>query len=127
VRVEVEEGRVEVWGGGDRALLLSAGEAARVDSDSGALHRDVVEPGRIASWRSGGLTMVDESLSAILAELGLRFGVGIELSDPAAGAARLNVYYPGLETLESLESVLADLATQQDLRYRRTNDGWELF
>ena len=95
-----------------------------MQSGSGTLERDAVEPGRIASWRNGGLTMVDESLSTILAELGLRFGVRIELSNPSAGAARLNVYYPALD---SLESVLADLATQQDLRYRRTNDGWELF
>lgn len=124
VRVEVEEGRVEVWGSGERALLLGAGEAARVLSGSGSLEREEVEPGRIASWRDGGLTMVDETLSGILQELGLRYGVGVVLQDESAGAARLNVYYPALE---SLESVLSDLATQQNLRYRRTSEGWELF
>lgn len=124
VRVEVEEGRVEVWGGGDRALLLGAGQAARVSTGSGVLEREEIQPDRIASWRDGGLTMVDASLAGVLRELGLRFGVEITLSDVNAGDARLNVYYPALE---SLESVLADLATQQNLRYRRTSEGWELF
>ena len=124
VRVEVEEGRVEVWGGGDRSVILGAGQAARVVPGTGSLDREQVVPGRVAAWRSGGLTAVDEPLASILRELELRFGVGIVLVDPAVGSARLSVYYPALE---SLESVLSDLATQQDLRYRRNNDGWELF
>lgn len=124
VRVEVEEGRVEVWGGGDRSVILGAGQAARLDPGTGSLDREEMVPGRVAAWRSGGLTAVDEPLVSILRELELRFGVGIVLVDPAVGSARLSVYYP---ELESLESVLSDLATQQELRYRRTNDGWELF
>jgi transmembrane sensor len=124
-RVEVEEGRVEVWDA-DRtsSLILSAGEAARFRPGSGRLAREAVEPTRIASWRSGGLTVVDEPLSAILLELSLRYGVRVVLTDPEAGRPRLSVYYP---ELDSLESVLSDLATQQNLQYRRTNDGWELF
>lgn len=124
-RVEVEEGRVEVRGSeGTRTVILTAGEAARVDPGAREVAREVVLPERIAAWRTGGLTVVDEPLSAILTELALRFGVEISLSDPAAGTTRLNVYYPALE---SLESVLSDLAIPQGLQYRRTNDGWELF
>ena len=40
------------------------------------------------------------------------------------GQTRLSVFYP---TLDTLESVLADLSTQQSLRYRRTAQGWEFF
>ena len=79
---------------------------------------------RVGSWRSGGLTVVDEPLSAILRELSLRFDVRITLVDPGPGGNRLSVFYP---EVDSLETVLADLATQQNLRYRRTSDGWELF
>ena len=126
VRVEVEEGRVEVREARDgrSAVILGAGEALRVTSEGVALAPETVSPDRIAAWRSGGITAVDASLNAILQDLELRFGVRIELLDPQVGTRRLDVYYP---SVESLESVLADLATQQDLRYRRTNDGWELF
>lgn len=125
VRVEVEEGRVEVWEAeGSRSLILTTGQAARVAPGTGGLLREEVLVERVGLWRSGGLTVVDEPLSVVLRELSLRFGVRILLSDATAGAARLSVYYPAVV---SVESVLADLATQQDLRYRRTNDGWELF
>ncbi|HSG48482.1 MAG TPA: FecR domain-containing protein [Longimicrobiales bacterium] len=125
VRVEVEEGRVEVWETqGSRSLILTAGQAARVAPGAGGLARETVPLDRVGLWRSGGLTVVDEPLSAILRELSLRFGVRIFLSDTAAGTELLSVYYPAVS---SVETVLADLATQQDLRYRRVNDGWELF
>lgn len=125
VRVEVEEGRVEVWGpGGDRAVILGAGEAARVSPGAQGPVRESVSLERVGLWRSGGLTVVDEPLATILSELSLRFGVRITLLDPDAGTALLSVYYPAVE---SVETVLADLATQQELRFRRTNDGWELF
>lgn len=125
VRVEVEEGRVEVWSTRtDSGVILAAGEAVRVPRFSGAFQREVVLPERIATWRDGGLTVVDEPLSTVLRELSVRFGVRISLTDPQAGTALLNVYYP---VVPSLESVLADLATQQELRYRRIIDGWELY
>ena len=126
-RVEVEEGRVEVWPvNGNSSLILSGGELAVVRSGDGggAITRAELEPARIASWRTGGLTLVDEPLSMVLAELSLRYGVRITLTDPARGTPRLSVYYP---ELGPLESVLSDLAIQQDLQYRRTSDGWELF
>lgn len=124
-RVDVEEGRVEV---ADplRAytVILRAGEAARLDPASGGLSRDRIDQRRIAAWRSGGMVMVDEPLANVLDELGVRFDTEIRLLDPGAAHARLSVYY---SRVGSLESVLSDLATQQDLRYRRTSDGWELF
>lgn len=124
-RVEVEEGRVEVSDPLQiRALVLLAGEAARVDGASGDLSRDRIDTDRVAAWRSGGMAMADERLADVLAELGLRFDTRVQLLDAAAGEARLSVYYP---EVRSLESVLSDLATQQDLRYRRTSDGWELY
>lgn len=125
VRVEVEEGRVEVWSSrSSSGVILSAGEAVRVPSRSGSLAPETVLAERIGTWREGGLTVVDEPLSAVLRELSLRFGVRISLTDPEAGTALLNVYYP---VVPSLESVLADLATQQELRFRMTGNGWELY
>lgn len=126
-RVEVVEGRVEVWPvDGYSSVILSAGELAVVRSGNGesVMTRAELEPVRIAAWRTGGLTLVDEPLSMVLAELSLRYGVRITLTDPARGTPRLSVYYP---ELGPLESVLSDLAIQQDLQYRRTSDGWELF
>lgn len=124
-RVDVEEGRVEV-SDPVRAysVILRSGEGVRVDAASGDLSRDEIAEDRVAPWRSGGMIMVDEPLAGILEELALRFDTDIRLLDHGAAEARLSVYY---SQVGSLESVLSDLATQQDLRYRRTSDGWELF
>jgi len=56
--------------------------------------------------------------------LGLRFGVTLSLAEPTLGDRRLSVYYP---RLGDLESVLTDLSTQQELQFRRTAEGWEIF
>ena len=60
----------------------------------------------------------------MVAELGLRFDVEVTLAESVDGSARVSAYYP---LLTGVESVLGDLATQQNLRIRRTADGWELF
>lgn len=127
VRVEVEEGQVEVGrqrSSGTR-VILQAGESVRVPVDGeGNLERGRVAEERIAAWRGGGLTAVDEPLGAVLAELARRYGVEVTMNLEPGEEERLSVYYP---ELGSLESVLADLATQQSLRYRRTAQGWEIF
>lgn len=122
--VHVEEGRVEVSSVKSAPLRreLAAGESARV-TDSG-IEALAPRPGGAASWRSGGLTVVDLPLDEVLAELGVRFGIAVTLADDALGDRRLSIYYPALG---SLESVLADLSTQQELRFRRTAEGWEIF
>lgn len=123
-RIAVEEGRVEVTDRTGRgSVLLDAGETTRVGPGA-APSRDAIRPERIGAWRTGGLTAVDESLAAILDELSLRYDARVRLVDASLGTDRLSVYYP---ELGPLESVLSDLATQQDLRYRETADGWELF
>jgi transmembrane sensor len=126
LEVAVEEGRVEVAGRGrPGAVVLRAGEAVRMDEARDRLTRLRVPRERVGAWRRGGLTVVDEPLSAILAELSRRFAVEVTLADPdEGGRERLSVYYP---MLGSLESVLSDLTIQQDLRYRRTAEGWEVF
>lgn len=125
VRVAVAEGRVEVAERGRTGpVVLEAGEATRVGADGSEPVVEAVRPERIGAWLTGGLTAVDEPLTGILEELSLRYDARVVLADPSLGTDRLNVYYP---VLGSLETVLSDLATQQDLRYRRTADGWEVF
>jgi ferric-dicitrate binding protein FerR (iron transport regulator) len=125
VRVDVEEGRVLVAVQGSPAVAeVGAGEGVRVMPGARALTPEPVSPTRIAAWRSGGLTVNDEPLSVVVAELGLRFGIEVTLADSVDGSVRVSAYYP---LLTGIESVLGDLATQQNLRSRRTADGWELF
>ncbi|MEX2466402.1 MAG: FecR domain-containing protein [Gemmatimonadota bacterium] len=125
VRVDVVEGRVVVAVQGSPAVTeLGAGQGVRVLPGAETLEPEPVSPDRIAAWRSGGLTVTDEPLSAVAAELGVRFGVAVTLADSVDGSARVSAYYP---LLAGIESVLGDLATQQNLRTRRTADGWELF
>jgi len=128
VDVEVEEGRVAVGGDApsdpETEVVLEAGEAVRYDASEATHERRAVRPDRVGLWRTGGLTMVDQTLGAIAGELGLRLGVRIEVADPEARARRVSVYYPDVD---SVRSILADLATQQGLQIRRTSDGWEIF
>lgn len=125
VRVDVEEGRVRVAREGSEAVAeLDAGESVRITEGTAELTPSSVSLDRIAAWRSGGLTVTDESLAAVVEELALRFGTNITLADSVDGSARMTAYYP---LLTGVESVLRDIATQQDLQVRRTSDGWQLF
>lgn len=125
VRVDVEEGRVRVAASGSEAVAeLGAGESVRVEAGTAELTPSPVALDRIAPWRSGGLTVSDEPLSAVIEELAPRFGVDVTLAASVDGSVRMTAYYP---LLTGIEPVLRDLATQQSLQVRRTSNGWELF
>ncbi|MEX2472362.1 MAG: FecR domain-containing protein [Gemmatimonadota bacterium] len=125
VRVEVAEGRVRVEAEPtDCAVELEAGQSVFVVSGSNALVPESIPVDRIASWRSGGLSVSEEPLAEVVTELGVRFGVNVALAASVDGSVRVTAYYP---LVTGVESVLTDLATQQNLQVRRTADGWELF
>lgn len=125
VRVAVAEGRVRVEASPtDGAVELEAGQSVRVVSGSNELVPESIPVDRIASWRSGGLTVSEEPLASVVVELGTRFGVNISLASSVDGSVRVTAYYP---LVTGVESLLTDLATQQNLQVRRTADGWELF
>ena len=125
VRVDVEEGRVVVAVQGSMAVTeLAAGEGVRVLPGADALVPEPVSGARIGAWRSGGLTVTNEPLAVVLQELALRFTTTVTLADSVDPSVRISAYYP---LLTGIESVLADLATQQNFQTRRTADGWELF
>lgn len=123
VRVDVEEGRVRV-AGDDAETELGAGESVRVEAGAGELTPSRVPADRIAPWRNGGLTVSDETLAAVVREVGLRFGTNVALAPDVDGSVRVTAFYP---LLTGIETVLRDLATQQNLRVRQTSLGWELF
>ena len=125
VRVDVEEGRVVVAVQGSTAVTeLAAGEGVLVLPGVDTLVSEQVSAARIGAWRSGGLTVTDEPLAVVVQEIALRFGTAVTLADSVDPSVRVTAYYP---LLKGIESVLGDLATQQNLRTRRTADGWELF
>jgi len=125
VRVEVEEGQVVVAVQGSTAVVeLGAGQGVRVLPGVDTLELEQVSVARIGAWRSGGLTVTDEPLAVVVQELALRFATTVALADSVDPAARVSAYY---SLLTGIESVLGDLATQQNLRTRRTASGWELF
>ncbi len=123
VQVDVAEGRVRV-AGGDAQAELGAGESVRVEEGVEDLIPSRIPPERIAPWRVGGLTISDEALEAVVTEVGIRFGTEVALAPEVDGSVRVTAFYP---LLTGVESVLRDLATQQNLRVRQTSVGWELF
>lgn len=125
VRVSVEEGSVAVESAAvDGRAVLTAGETVRVHASGQLDAVGEVSSGRIAAWRNGGITLVDEPLRGIVRELSVRLDVPIEVAPEVGSGTAMSVFY---SRLDSIESVLADLATQQGLQYRQTADGWELF
>ena len=121
--VTVAEGRVEVVGAPTAdGVVLAAGERARVVSGVPEIETAGVEQALV--WRSRGFAAQDLPLAAILAELERRFAVDVTLSASGAAGDTLTLYFP---QPSDAESILRDICTARDLRYRRTSRGFEVY
>jgi ferric-dicitrate binding protein FerR (iron transport regulator) len=123
VQVGVEEGRVRV-AGNNGSVELGPGEQTRLLGLEAPTPPAVVEAARIAPWRTGGFSVVDEPLRDVLHALSREHGVVIALRTPAAGAVRYTAYYPVPATIER---ILADLCHTNALRFRATARGFEIY
>ncbi len=124
-RVLVEEGRVSVEGrvGTAVALTLAAGDAAVIGVSGAAERRKVASITQATSWRTGGLSAVNESLGDVLADLERRTGVEIVLERGVAAESTVTFFYA---EAPSLERVLADLSAARGLRFTRTSRGFRV-
>lgn len=122
-RVDVQEGQVTLTAGGTYTALL-AGQGATV---TGAGIVTQPAPWRratdVATWRTGGLSVLDEPLGSLLVELATRFAVTIsadstvDLDTPVApfSAATANV-----------DEVLTTVCAAQGLICERVDGGYRL-
>ena len=121
--VTVAEGRVQVDGAAvAEGVVLDAGERARVVGGVPTVEASGVA--QALAWRNRGFAAQDVPLAAILAELERRFAVEVTLRAPQAATDTLTLYFP---QPTDAESILRDICTARDLRYRRTSRGFEVY
>jgi len=122
-RVVVEEGRVAVAARSQAAstVELTAGQAAEIGRDGAPLRSADRDPQRVAVWRSGGLAIEDEPLTAVFDDLARRYGVTLILDRLDDSAQSVTLFYPDAP---SIERVLSDLATARGLRWERASRGY---
>lgn len=116
--------RVSAKGGDKDGVVLGAGEQSHViaSADRPTAPESIILERRLA-WRTGGLAFSDQPFSIIFAEIERRYDVNIEASDDVlAGSFSFYVNAP-----QSAESVIADLARAEGLRYRETLKGYEVY
>lgn len=119
VAVSATEGRHRTW----PPVELRAGERTRVDSAPVATQLSTISAERIASWRTGGISTLDEPLDAVLSDLGRQFNVEITRAADIDGAATVSLFYP---VAPPLQTVLSDLSTVQGFVFRRTSRGYQI-
>ena len=79
---------------------------------------------RVLAWRHRGFAVANMPLPNILTELERRYGATVTLHDPTASTVLMTLFYP---KRTDLETILHDICVAQDLNYRVTNKGYELF
>ena len=121
--VEVTEGRVQLQGSdAPAAIVISAGERSMIPHTArGPVEVSAVLLDRVAPWRSGGLIALDVPLDRVVRALERRFNVTISIADTSVALRRVSLYYPASV---SLERILSDLATTQELRWERRVNGY---
>lgn len=119
-RVAVREGRVAVRAGEHREVL-AAGEG--VAARDGLLERVIVTSSRVATWRTGGLSALDEPLGEVLSEIARRYAVEVEYDRDVNVQSTVSLFYPSAPTVEV---VLSDLCTAQGLAFEKTSRGYRI-
>lgn len=124
-RVFLREGRLAVTArsGPAGALTLGEGETAHV-AGGRAVSGEQAAGEQALAWRDGGFAAQNEPLWLILEELERRFGRELLLENQAAAHDSLTLYFP---RPSDLQTIVRDLSTARNLRYRPTSRGFVLY
>lgn len=123
--VVVASGKVRLLAmDGDDGVVLAAGQQSRVAERA----EHPTNPERVAltrrlAWRTGGFAFSDQPFAVIFNEIERRYDVEIQgPEDVLSESFSFYVHEPG-----TAESVIADLAQAEGLRYRETSQGFEIY
>jgi transmembrane sensor len=124
-RVALQEGRLAVAPGSGPAgaVELARGEVAVVRAGRATRSADAAVE-HATAWREGGFAAQNEPLRLILEELERRFGKELRLENRAAAEDTLTLYFP---RPADLETIVRDVATARELRFRPTSRGFVLY
>lgn len=121
--VHVAEGRVAVNGAVAGETILGAGERAIVSHEARtAGPATTVAADRVAPWRAGGFSAIDEPLGAVLPAIARRYGVQVQVADSIVNTRRITLYVADANA----DRLLGDIATMQGLVLERRRDGYLL-
>ncbi len=105
-------------------VMLGAGELSRVNAQAARPTGPVrVALERRLAWRTGGLAFSNQPFASIFAEIERRYDIEIEASDDILSES-FSIY---VNAPKSAESVIADLARAEGLRFRATSQGYEVY
>jgi ferric-dicitrate binding protein FerR (iron transport regulator) len=127
-RVTLVEGRVQVAARTPQSpavLLEQEGATTRVAAH--ATHPDSVQIGNSAqatAWQRRGFWADNEPATSILAELERRFALTIRVTPGVILPDSMDLYYA---RDADAESIIHDMLLTRDAKYRRVQDGFEIF
>jgi len=121
--VSVVEGKVLLQlSDRSREITLSKDESASVSEHSvQPAHLDAQQA---ASWKSGDMSFHNQSLPSIFSEIERRFDVRIEFPAEQLYSLRLSAFY---SNPQKAESIIQDVCLAKGLKYRPTNNGFEIY
>ena len=85
---------------------------------------EMVDLENVLIWRDSGLSINREVLESVFEELERRFDVVIDNQNVQAASKSITLMFPNPG---SLESILDDICTSNELQYRKTSRGYEIY
>lgn len=107
VEVAVADGKVELASVRSRALVLTAGDLARVSADGATTRRHGIALDPYFGWTEGRLVYDRAPLTTVLADLSRWYDAEIRLADPALGTRLLTASFHDQPITEVLEMIRA--------------------
>lgn len=109
----------------EKVTLASEGQSSRVvGSQQPPTPPEITSVERVLAWRQQGFSVSDEPLAAIFDKLERRYGVHITLHASSAATDSMTLFYP---QHTGAETILHDICVAQNLKFRATSRGYEVY
>ena len=122
VEVYVETGSVRFYTSCSNSITLVAGQVGVYNKSSDTFSIKEMQSSNVIAYKTKHLVFVDTPLKDVVKELGLVYGVQVELSNVALGSRKITVSFSD----ESIESVLDIIAETLNLNVEKGVAGFRL-
>lgn len=123
--VSVITGKVKVSAGNKELSTLTKGDELRIAVSTGEVsRRRPAEIANVLAWQSGDMVFNDETLTDILKDLQIYYGVNIRLKNERLANLLITT---GFQKNTSIESALENVSELANAKYARDNDGYVVY
>lgn len=123
--ISVITGKVKISASNKELSTLVKGEELRIAISTGeASKRPLIEATNVLAWQSGNLVFNDETLTDILKDLQIYYGVNIRLKNEQLANLLLTT---GFQKNTSIERVLENVTTLANANYTSDKDGYVVY